>query len=358
MPKILFLGLHRRNRSPSQRFRFDHYIGYFEQNGWTVDYFGLLDEAQDKVFYSSGNILGKAKTILSCTWKIFKKAISQERYDIVFAQREAYPLGTIWFENRFAKKGALVFDFDDSIWLHNVSEGNKKLAFLKNATKSNDLMALAKCVVAGNGYLADYAKQYSSNVHIIPTTLDTNKFVPKQRPERDYLVIGWTGSPTTVQHFETQMETLERIKHKYGEAVRFELVGDSHFRNEKLGISGKAWTADTELENLQNFDIGIMPLPDNDWTRGKCTFKGLTYMALGLPAVMSPVGMNKEVVQHGENGMLASTDDQWFDCLCQLIEQPELRKKLGDNGRITVLDKYSVEANKAKYLEVFAELIG
>jgi glycosyltransferase involved in cell wall biosynthesis len=171
------------------------------------------------------------------------------------------------------------------------------------------------------------------------------------------LVIGWTGSFSTIEHFEYGVPALLAIKKKYGDKVRFKLIGDSQYKNEALGIQGVAWHPDTELEELGEIDIGIMPLPDNEWTRGKCGFKGLTYMSLAIPAVLAPVGINKDIIRDGENGFLADTTEEWVEKLSLLIENEKLRKKIGEAGKKTVWEFYSQASQRERYVQLFKKLL-
>jgi glycosyltransferase involved in cell wall biosynthesis len=352
--KVYFLTLHRPNRSPSQRFRFEQYVSFLNENGFETQHLFLLSAEDDKVFYSS-SILPKAwilaKSILFLLWSYF----FVERDSIVFVQRECFMLGTAFFEKLFAKKTKLVFDFDDAIWLQNVSDANKKFSFLKNPNKTRDIIAVSKLVIAGNQYLADYAKQSNSNVHVIPTTIDTDYHKPSSAENINKITIGWTGTHSTVKYIYSIMPVLQKIKSKYSN-VSFKVICEDEFTIEELGITTTAWSSEREIEQLSDIDIGIMPLPDDEWTKGKCGFKGLQYMAMGVPAVMSAVGVNTEIIQHGENGFLALNDEEWFEILCQLIDSTELRKTIGGAGRKTVLEKYSVTANKHKYLSLLNSL--
>ncbi|NTW34456.1 MAG: glycosyltransferase family 4 protein, partial [Bacteroidetes bacterium] len=217
---------------------------------------------------------------------------------------------------------------------------------------------LSKMVFAGNQYLSDYAMQFNKNVKIIPTTIDTEYHKKNVSLfKKDRICIGWTGSITTIKHFRMAESFLEKLKNKYGERIYFKLVGSNSYENPELQLKGTMWCLDTEIKDIEEFDIGIMPLPDDEWAQGKCGFKGLQYMAMEIPTVMSPVGVNNEIIIDGFNGYLAATKDEWITKLSALIESEELRAKLGSNGRKTVIEKYSVESQKYKYLEFFNELL-
>ncbi|MFN7013942.1 MAG: glycosyltransferase family 4 protein [Bacteroidia bacterium] len=287
-----------------------------------------------------------------------KEIFTSNKYDIIFIQRECFMLGTSFFEKQFAKSRAkIIFDFDDSIWLQNVSEANKTFAWLKKPEKTSEIIRYSNLVFAGNNYLKEYALNFNKNILVIPTTIDTQEYFPKKKLKSGKLTIGWSGSITTIQHFEYAVDFLLRLKNKYNEIIEIKVIGDANYKNEKLGVVGKAWNKETEIEDLQQFDIGIMPLPDDEWAKGKCGLKGLQYMALEIPTVMSPVGVNTEIIRDGENGFLAATEEEWIEKLSLLIESPDLREKLGKAGRKTVVEKYSVEANKQKYLDAFNSVL-
>lgn len=227
---------------------------------------------------------------------------------------------------------------------------------MKNPNKTKNLIKLANSVIAGNQYLANYASQFNSNITIIPTCVDTNKYNPIDKSyDKDRVVIGWSGSHTTIPHFELLLPVLEKIKQKFGEKIDFLVMGDPDFNYPPLKIKGIAWSESTEVQSLSKIDIGIMPLPNDEWSKGKCGFKGIQYMALGIPTIMSPVGVNTEIIQDNENGFLADTEEEWLKKLIILIENPKLREEIGKLGRKTVVEKYSIDANKDKYLKVINE---
>ncbi len=349
MPSILFVCLHRPDRSPSQRFRFEQYINHLNEQGFETKFSFLLNPKDDKKFYTPGNYFNKFIILVKGFAKRVNESFFAKKPDIVFVQRESFMLGTSFFEKRFSKRSKLIFDFDDSIWMQNVSAANKKLGFLKNADKTKDIIKTAHLIIAGNQYLANYALQFNSNVIIIPTTIDTLQYTVKPETVKDKVTIGWSGSFTTIQHFEFALEALKELKRRYENKIDFLVIGDANYRNEELGIKGIGWNAATELADLHGMDIGIMPLPDDEWAKGKCGLKGLQYMAAGIPTIMSPVGVNSEIIKDGENGFLAGTTEEWVEKLSILIDSAELRNKFAINGRKEVENKYSIDANKEKY---------
>jgi glycosyltransferase involved in cell wall biosynthesis len=356
MPRVLFLASHRLNRSPSQRYRFEQYIPFLEQNNFQCYLSYIISEKDDKIFYSDGNSFNKLWILIKAILHRIKDTFSYNSYDIVFVQREAIMIGSSYFEKRIKRSRAkYIFDFDDSIWLMDTSDGNKKYEWLKNPEKTVRNIRYADMVFAGNAYLANYARSCNTHVKIIPTTIDTNfhKPIPKRN---DNLIIGWIGSHTTIKHFEYALEFLAIIKKKYPQ-IEIRVVGDAEYVNESLNIKGIAWSSTTEVEMINTFSIGIMPLPDDEWAKGKCGLKGLSYMACEVPTIMSPVGVNTEIIEHSKNGFLASTTDEWITFLSQLIESPELRESMGKAGRQTVLEKYSVLSQQQNYLNAFKEVL-
>lgn len=357
MPKILFVAPHRPDRSPSQRFRFEQYLEYLQSQGFDYDFSYLISAEDDQKLYKKGKYNDKLKILLK-SHRIRKGNVQNAHvYDIIFVQREAFMTRSIKYEKAFARsKAKLVFDFDDSIWLQNVSSANKNLNWLKNPHKTSKIIELADLVIAGNKYLKEYADRFNDQTMIIPTTIDTTEY-QRIDQDNDKVCIGWSGSITTIQHFEYALPFLRKVKAKFGGKVTFKVIGDGNYRNEELDIQGIAWNKQDEIKELSSFDIGIMPLPDDEWAKGKCGLKGLQYMALEIPTIMSPVGVNQEIIAHGKNGFLAKEADEWLTIIGDLIKDKALRNKVGKAARKTVVDHYSVESNKEKYLCAFQDLL-
>lgn len=358
MKRILFIADHRPDRSPGQRYRFEQYLDVLEAHGYRCSLSYVLNAADDHVFYRPGNYLRKALIVAKSFWVRWCDWRKRDDYDIVFIFRNCVLTGSLYFEKKWSKSGKpIVFDFDDAIWKNDTSHANRLFAWLKRPEKIKFTISISHSVLAGNAYLADFARHYSNKVSIVPTTIDTERY-RCARPERlgSPVVIGWTGSITTIKHFLWAKPALLEIKKKYKSAVRFVVIGDENFADAELGIQGQAWRSETEAEDLSVLDIGIMPLPDDAWTKGKCGLKGLQYMALGIATVMSPVGVNATIVQDGVNGRLARTTAEWIQVLTELIENPGLRHQLGESARKTVESEYSKNHWKQEYLAIFDAL--
>jgi glycosyltransferase involved in cell wall biosynthesis len=359
LKRILFLVAHRQGRSPGQRFRFEQYLTFLQKKGFHCEISFLLNEKDDTIFYSKGNYFKKLLIYIKSV-RIRRRDVKRSAdFDLVFIYREALMTGSVRFERRLKKKGAkLILDFDDAIWVLDVSAGNQNLHWLKRPAKTEEILRMADMAFVGNNFLAQYASRFNDNVKVVPTTIETEIFKPATTEKNpDKICIGWIGSRTTLKHFYLAVPFLQRLIEKFPGQIYIKLISDVNYTGNEIEVSFCHWKKDTETEDLAEIDIGIMPLPDDEWARGKCGFKGLQYMSLGIPSVMSPIGVNTEIIQDGVNGFLASTDEEWIEKLSALIASPELRRNTGEKGRKTVEERYSVNAWKEKYVEYFEELI-
>ncbi|HAN00602.1 MAG TPA: glycosyl transferase family 1 [Marinilabiliales bacterium] len=356
--KLLYIAPHRSGRSPGQRFRFEQFMSYLHERGFEITYSPLLSAWDDNRFYRKGNYMLKlAIGIKGLIIRTFDW-VRANRFDIILVYREAHFMGNTFFERKFAKSRAkLVFDFDDAIWLNDTSEANANLSWLKRPAKTGEIAALADLVIVGNQFLAKYATNFSSQVLVIPTTIDTQYHKPAPKDENAPVCIGWTGSTTTIKHFQEALPFLIQLKEKYNSHVTFKVITDVMAEWPELGIKTTPWNAQTEIDDLNQIDIGIMPLPNDEWSQGKCGFKGIQYMALAKPAVMSPVGVNNDIVKNGVNGFLAQTHGEWLEKLTQLIESPQLRNLLGSAGRKTIEENYSLHTQKVILADALENLL-
>ncbi len=356
--RVLFIATHRAGRNPSQRFRFEQYMAWLQRKGWYCELSHLVEASDDAFLYKPGHFARKIRFVARCVSKRRRDLARAKDFDIVFISREALMTRSTFFERGLRKRGVrVVFDFDDSVWLSNVSDANRRWKWVKDPGKTSRLIALSDMVFAGNAYLSDYARRFNSDVRIVPTTIDTDEYTPRTGRAEGPVCIGWSGSITTIQHFQYAVPALRAIRARFGERVTFRVIGDGAFRMPELGITGMPWRKDTELDDLRAIDIGMMPLPDDEWARGKCGLKGLQYMALGIPTLMSPVGVNTEIIRDGVDGYLPRTPEEWVERLACLVEDADLRRRMGEEARRTVVVRYSTKAWRDRYLQHFSELI-
>jgi glycosyltransferase involved in cell wall biosynthesis len=239
-----------------------------------------------------------------------------------------------------------VYDFDDAVFLGDTSEANRVIGFLKYPAKTRAIVAASTGVIAGNGYLANYALAFNDAVTVMPTCVDTDVFVPRPAPRAagDPLVVGWIGSPTTVRYLLEYGGVLAELARRYPFVLRVAGAGRP-IEMPGMAIENVEWSLEREVALFNTCDIGIYPLADDLWTRGKCGFKAIQFMACGVPVVASAVGVNCEIVDDGVNGFLARTREDWVDKLARLCTDADLRDRLGRAGRQRVEDRYSLRRN-------------
>lgn len=331
------------------------YLDSLEQAGMTGELSYIISEEDDKTLYSPGNYLSKGRIALRSYARRHEDLRRLHEFDLIVICREALLSRSVYFERRMIASGIpVVYDFDDAIWIRDVSSANRRIAWLKNPDKIRKILPGCAAVTAGNDYLADFAKTLNPNVHVIPSTIDPAFHFPLPRPERP-VTIGWSGSLTTLPHFEQVIPVLRKLYDKWGDQIRFLTVGAKTNAAPDLPISFIPWSKDTENQSLNEIDIGLMPLPDDPWTRGKCGMKALLYMSVGKPAVASPVGVNSEIIRHEDNGMLASADEEWFSCLDLLIEDGSRREQMGQRALRFVREHYGKEAWADRLIDVYKQ---
>ena len=343
--RVLVLAPYPLDRAPSQRFRWEQYIGPLRARGIELEPSCFLDQRGMAVVHAPGEWPVKVSATLHGAVRRVRDLVSARRYDLVLVHREALPVGLATVERLLAAlRVPYVFDFDDAIYLGATSAANQRLAFLRGADKTAVIARKSNLVFAGNEHLAQWARRVGARATIVPTTIDTDAYTPLDRsgasPDKP-LCIGWSGSMSTIAHLELLAPTLRELQRERGIAIK--VIGDAGYAIDGATVEAVGWKAATELEDLRSIDIGVMPLPDDEWARGKCGLKALQYMALGIPTVMSPVGVNSEIASDGA-ALLASTPAQWMEALRLLLDDPELRERVGRAGRTRVLGEYSVTA--------------
>ncbi len=338
--------------SPGQRFRIEQWEPLLNAEGIEIEYAPYETEELKSVLHTGGGVLAKVGAVASTMRRRSTELRDINKYDLVYLFREAAILGPPWFERRIARSGVpIVFDFDDAVFVSYKSPSNGYLSYLKFPAKTAEIVRLSEHVMAGNQYLADYSLQYNEKVTIVPTTINTEKYPMVERPGPDVPTIGWSGSFSTVQHLDTIRDTIRGIAET--EEFRLRVIGTPSYKIPDVDTEAMQWRSQTEIEDLSEIDIGIMPLPDEDWSRGKCGLKALQYMALGIPTVCSPVGVNSTIIKDGVNGFLADGPEEWIEVLKKLLHSPELRRKIGLAGRKTVENEYSAKVVAPRVAAIF-----
>ncbi len=355
-PRIYFIAAAPIGYSPGQRFRFEHFLPYLTEKGYDFHLSAYLSKTNRDVLYKSPSILKKLLAITSGTIKRIGDLFRILNYDYVYIYREAAPVGPPIFEWLVAKmlRKKIVYDFDDAIWVPTMSEHNRKFKFVRSFTKIGRICKWSKLVTVGNKYLANYARQFNSNVRVIPTVVNTETVHSTlQNQDTDTPQIGWTGSFTTLVYLDGILPVLQRLQEKFD--FTFIVIAN---RDPQLPLKNYQfipWRKETETEDLLRFHIGLMPLTDTEISKGKCGFKAIQYMALGIPAVVSPVGVNSEIIEDGVNGFICSSEEEWEKVLERLLTDKSLRSKIGVEARKKIEADYSVLSSRDLFLQNFKE---
>ena len=355
-PRILFLVPYPQGKAPSQRFRFEQYFAALQAQGIPYEVQSFMDDRTWEILYKPGRQLAKVLGILRGFLRRAAVLFRLQRYDYVFVHREASPIGPPVFEwliaKVFGKK--LIFDFDDAVWLPNTSEVNKVVAAVKWHHKTGAICRWSYKVSAGNAYLAAYAeKQSAKQVIVNPTTIDMEGLHNRMQDQATGRpAIGWTGSHSTLPYLQVLVPVLQKLEEKHD--FDFVVIADKDPQLPLKSVRFVPWNKATERDDLLRFHIGVMPLVDDQWAKGKCGFKALQYMSLGIPAVVSPVGVNTTIVDHGKNGMVAATEEDWYAALATLMQDEALRIQMGAAAAEKILGNYSVSSNTPRFLALFA----
>lgn len=355
MKRVLFLVPYPQGEAASQRFRFEQYLPALQETGWDVHLSPFLDLRAWKVLYQPGHLDRKAFAILRGYLRRLGDLLKLGRYDAVFIHREASPFGPPWLEwiiTRLFKKYT-VYDFDDAIWIPNASESNSVITrWLRSFGKTGKICGWSSVVSVGNAYLGDYARKFNSRVVINPTTIDTDEHHNEIVDHDNHtFVIGWTGSHSTVQYLDELVPVFEELEKRYD--FELHVICDTPPRFKLKSLRYIKWSKQAEIDDLMNFNVGLMPLPDTEWARGKCGFKALQYMALGVPPVVSNVGVNAEIVDHDVNGCVCQNLNEWKSSLERLLGDPVFLRRLSQKTRDKVVSRYSVQSNRDNFLRLF-----
>jgi glycosyltransferase involved in cell wall biosynthesis len=351
MLRLLAFVQKRPGISPGQRFRIEQWLPHLRaRHGIDVDFCVFESERLTEVIYTPGHVLEKGALMLSAFARRANAMRLARDYDAAFVFREVATIGPAFYERVLARAGIpYVVDFDDAIWMENDASKNGLFAKLRFPAKTKTIVRLAQAVTVGNQYLANWSRQHNDNVHIVPTSIELADYDVRPEPPSDEpFVIGWIGSFSTLVHLEQVRSAVET----FGKTrkVRFVVVADQPLAKPFANVDHVyvKWNGDREVDDIAQMHIGLMPLLDHEFAKGKCGLKALQYMAVGRPAVVAPVGVNADIVKDGENGFFATTESEWLRAFERLADSADLRRRLGAAGRKTVEEGYSAEIAAAK----------
>lgn len=358
MTRVLFL-----TRYPvegaSSRYRVFQYLPHLEKLGVQADVQSFMDTAMYHLSLSPGKTGAKMWSTLRATVRRLLALRQWRHYDVLYLQRELLPFGGPVIERWLKRRGAvLFFDYDDALFIKKASRYNKIATALRSADKTSDLFRLVHCVVAGNDWLRDAATEAGAAQAVtLEVAEDTGRIPMHAEHSNDNPVtIGWLGSPSTVKYLRFIEPVLQSLAQSFPQ-VRWEIMGGNDFKMDGVNWQISDWSLDGELKALARFDIGLMPLPPEDWAKGKSGGKARTYMAAGVVPVVSAIGYNLELINHADTGFLCETPDDWERYLVQAIVDADLRQRVALAARTEVEQRFDPAMTSGKMARLLNDVV-
>lgn len=359
MTRVLFLTKYTEQGS-SSRYRVYQFLPSYTAAGLGLEIRPFHTSEYVRRLDADAGWLRKARQVgylAGRAWQRLAALRQAGSFDLVVVEGEVFPLAPAWADRLlWAFNRRVVVEYDDALFVYHGEM--LEPAWLRRlvAGKVASLMGRSRAVIAGNAYLAEYAAKHNPRVEIIPTAIDTERWAVASPggPEGGPVRLGWIGSPATARYLAGLGPALAELARKRPFVLR--TIGAPALALPGVEVEALPWRLESEVADLQACHIGLMPLDDDAYSRGKCGLKLLQYMAIGIPAVASPVGVNAEIVRDGENGYLAGSDEEWVERLTSLIDDAALRRQMGLAGRETVERDYSLTVTAPRLLALFQEV--
>ncbi len=354
MTKVLSFTKYDR-KGASSRLRSIQYFEGLYKNGIEITHKALFDDSYLVKLYSGQKVL-KSYIFLRYLRR-FISLFSVWKYDVIWIEKELFPWLPFNIERVLAKLGVkYIVDYDDAIF-HNYDLHRKKIVRSLLSSKIPSVMKHAKVVTVCNEYLKDKAVvSGASDIRIIPTVVDLDRYDTSKNIEdtSSTLKIGWIGSPSTEKYLIDLLHVFETLALKID--MKILIVGGKTFHSSNVPYEHLEWSQEKEVKLIKSFDIGIMPLSDSSWERGKCGYKLIQYMACSKPVVASAVGMNCEIIQDGENGYLVDNDEEWIEAFMKLNDEKR-RNTFAKEARALVEKKYSLAITMQSRVDTIMDVL-
>lgn len=351
MKHVSFIIPYPLDKAPSQRFRFEFFIDRLRED-YQISIFPFYSY-RDYEKLKSGHYASYVMALLKGFMRRLVHTIKSRHSDIIFIHRETTPVGPPVFEFILSRifRRRIIYDFDDAIWLPDPHEkGLRRL--LKWKGKVSQICAMSWRISCGNKYLASYASRFCEDVRLIPTVIDATVHKPAAQPQANKIpVIGWTGSASTLVYLQSLFPLLEKLHRDH--SFTLAVISDKEPENNLPFLNFIPWTKERETSALTQMDIGIMPLPNDPWSRGKCGFKLIQYGAAGKPSVASDVGVNPIILENERTGFICQGDNEWTQKLTLLLSNERLRTEMGSAARKKIVNEYSIIAIRDSFLALF-----
>ena len=355
--RVLFLVPYPKACAPSQRLKFEQYYTYFQQQDIEVAISPFVCPALWQILYQPGHLFTKGLLTLYGYLRRVRDFLRASRFDAIYVHLWALPFGPPWFEEALARRGVpMIYDIDDLIYLPRASQANAFMARFRKEDRIARIMSIVRHVIVCTEYLKQFALRYNPAVTCIPSTIDTAVYYPRRHPQDTQSVtIGWSGSHSTSAYLHLLAPVLRDVSRRF--AIRLLVIGDARFRMDGVRVEARPWVLERETSDLAEMDIGVYPLPNEEWVLGKSGLKALQYMGMGVPVVASAIGQACEFIRDGENGFLARTIEEWENRLARLILDPSFRAQMGAAGRRTVEARFSVQMTAPVYHQVLTSVL-
>ena len=343
----------------SSRYRVFQYLPHLEKLGVEADVQSFMDTPMYLLSLGPGRTGAKILSTLRATLRRLWKLRQWRRYDVIYLQRELLPFGRPVVERWLKRRGAvLLFDYDDALFIKKPSRYNWIATALRSGNKTRDLFKLVHCVVAGNDWLRDAAIEAGAESAVTLEVAEDTARIPMHAPHTNStpVTIGWLGSPSTVKYLRSIEPSLRAVATAYPN-VKWEIMGGGNFSMPGMEWTNVNWSLQSELDALSRYDIGLMPLPDEEWAKGKSGGKARTYMAAGVVPVVSAIGYNKQLIDHGRTGFLCVECHDWTDTLTRLISNSKLRQEVAEAARAEVETRFSPALKAAEMVQIIRNVL-
>lgn len=351
--KILVICPHPVGHVPGQRLKYEQYFTSWKNNGYDIEVRPFMSPSLQKIIYKKGFLLKKTLGVLSGYFKRIGDLRKISQHDLVYIFLYVTPLGSPFFEKMVCKRAKkVIYDIDDLVFLKNDRAEPWYALLLKGRNKPAFLMKHANHVITCTPFLDEYARQFNKHTTDISSTINTETYLPVNKYENTApIVLGWSGSHSTIRMLKTIMPVFEELKTKL--KFKMLIMGSTDFELEGVDVETIEWSEEKEIPTLQRMDIGLYALPvDEEWVKGKSGLKALQYMALGIPTVATNVGCTDRVIENGVTGFLVNSHNEWVEKILLLASNPDLRRKIGTAAREKVEKQFSIKANEQVYLSI------
>lgn len=350
--KLLVICPHPVGYAPGQRLKYEQYFDFFREQGYDITVSPFMSESFQKIVYKKGKLVSKVFWTLAGYIRRIRDLVRIPNYDIVYTFLWVVPFAPPVFEKltrRLAKR--MVYDIDDLVFLNPPSSNNPLIHYLRSPKNHISLMKSADHVITCTPYLDKFVRKYNQKTTDISSTINTSLYRPKKNyAVREKLTIGWSGSHSTSKYLHLLDDVFQNLAKKH--SFKLLVMGDENFRVDGVEVEALPWKEEYEIDVLNRFDIGVYPLPNEEWVYGKSGLKALQYMALGIPTIATGIGTIFRIIEHEQNGFLVEGKDEWEKRLTDLMYNQQLREEIGRRAVATVEKSYSVNANKKVYLSI------